>query len=95
MDRDGRFLGPDCILTWIYVHLGLRNQKDNASYYSIDEAKAFVSPTTQVIVLENNGIARVHPQPQIMRPHLAGAQDGLGGENVVMTFCATANLRLG
>ncbi|QFT74929.1 DUF3179 domain-containing (seleno)protein [Ruegeria sp. THAF33] len=81
--------------TWVYVHVGLRNQKDNAKYYSIEEAQEFVSPTTQVIVLENNGVARAHPQPQIMRPHLAGTHDGLDGEPVVMTFCAIANLGLG
>lgn len=81
--------------TWVYVHIGLRNQKDKAQYYSIEDAKEFVSPTTQVIVLENNGVARAHPQPQIMRPHLAGTEDGLGGENVVLTFCAIANLGLG
>ncbi|SMP16185.1 DUF3179 domain-containing (seleno)protein [Shimia sagamensis] len=81
--------------TWIYVHLGLRNQKDKAKFYSIEEAKEFVSPTTQVIVLENNGVARAHPQSQIMRPHLAGTEEGLEGENVVMTFCAIANLGLG
>lgn len=81
--------------TWVYVHLGLRNQKDKARFYSIEEAREFVSPTTQVIVLENNGVARAHPQPQIMRPHLAGTKDGLDGENVVLTFCAIANLGLG
>ncbi len=81
--------------TWIYVHLGLRNQKDKALFYSIEDAKEFVSPTTQVIVLENNGVARAHPQSQIMRPHLAGTKEGLDGENVVLTFCAIANLGLG
>lgn len=81
--------------TWVYVHLGLRNQKDSARYYSIEEAQEFVSPTSQVIVLEKNGIARAHPQAQIMRPHLAGTEQGLEGENVVMTFCAIANLGLG
>lgn len=81
--------------TWIYVHLGLRNQKDNARFFDIEEAKEFVSPTTQVIVLVNNGVARAHPQPQIMRPHLAGTNDGLDGEDVIMTFCAIANLGLG
>lgn len=81
--------------TWIYVHMGLRNQKDKAQFFDIEEAKEFVSPTTQVIVLEHNGIARAHPQPQLMRPHLAGTPDGLDGENVIMTFCAIANLGLG
>ncbi|MEX0285661.1 MAG: DUF3179 domain-containing (seleno)protein [Paracoccaceae bacterium] len=81
--------------TWIYVHLGLRNQKNTARYYSIEEAQEFVSPTHQVIVVEKDGVARAHPQAQIMRPHLAGSPDGLEGENVVMTFCAIANLGLG
>lgn len=81
--------------TWVYVHLGLRNQKRTARFYSIDEAKEFVSPSSQVIVLEKNGVARAHPQAQIMRPHLAGTEDGLEGENAVMTFCAIANLGLG
>jgi hypothetical protein len=81
--------------TWVYVHLGLRNQKDKARFFDIEEAKDLVSPTTQVIVLVNNGVARAHPQPQIMRPHLAGTKDGLDGEDVVMTFCAIANLGLG
>ncbi|MGI9402865.1 MAG: DUF3179 domain-containing (seleno)protein [Rhizobiaceae bacterium] len=81
--------------TWIYVHLGLRSQKDTARYYGIDEAREFVSPSTQVIVVEKDGIARAHPQAQIMQPHLAGNKDGLKGENVVMTFCGIANLGLG
>ena len=77
---------------YIWVHVGLRNQKDSARYYSIEEAKEYVSPSSQVIVLENNGVARAHPQAQLMRPHLAGNDEGLDGENVVMTYCAMANL---
>jgi len=80
---------------YIWVHVGLRNQKDSASYYSIEEAKEYVSPSSQVIVIENNGIARAHPQAQLMRPHLAGNDEGLDGENVVMTYCAMANLGIG
>lgn len=80
---------------WVWVHVGLRNQKDSAQYFSIDEAGEFVSPSSQVLVLENNGVARAHPQAQIMRPHLAGDDQGLDGENVVMTYCALANLGIG
>ena len=80
---------------YIWVHVGLRNQKDSARYYSIGEAKEYVSPSSQVIVIENNGIARAHPQAQLMRPHLAGNDEGLDGENVVMTYCAMANLGIG
>lgn len=80
---------------YIWVHVGLRNQKESARFYSIKEAKEYVSPSSQVIVLENNGIARAHPQAQLMRPHLAGNDEGLDGENVVMTYCAMANLGIG
>jgi hypothetical protein len=77
---------------YIWVHVGLRNQKDSARYYAIEEAKEYVSPSSQVIVIENNGIARAHPQAQLLRPHLAGNDEGLDGEDVVMTYCAMANL---
>jgi hypothetical protein len=80
---------------WVWVHVGLRNQKDSARYYSIEEARAWVSPSSQVLVLENNGVARAHPQAQLLRPHLAGNDEGLDGENVVMTYCAMANLGIG
>ena len=80
---------------FIWVHVGLRNQKNSARYYSIEEAKEYVSPSHQVIVLENNGVARAHPQAQLLRPHLAGNDEGLDGENVVMTYCAMANLGVG
>ncbi len=80
---------------YIWVHVGLRNQKESARYYSIEEAREYVSPSSQVIVIENNGVARAHPQAQLMRPHLAGNDEGLDGENVVMTYCAMANLGIG
>lgn len=80
---------------WIWVHLGLRNQLNDAKYYAIDEAKSFVSPSNQVVVIEKDGVARAHPDSQILRPHLAGNDEGLAGEDVVMTYCAMANLGIG
>lgn len=80
---------------YVWVHIGLRNQKNTAKYYSIEKAKEWVSPSSPVLVLENNGVARAHPDAQIMRPHLAGNDEGLDGENVVMTYCAMANLGIG
>jgi hypothetical protein len=88
-------LGLFYVFPWVYVHLGLRNQKDSARFFSIEEAKEYVSPSNPVLVLENNGVARAYPQAQIMRPHLAGNDEGLAGENVVMTYCALANLGIG
>jgi hypothetical protein len=77
---------------WVWVHLGLRNQADTAKFYSIEEAKKFVAPATSVIVIVNNGKARAHSDYELLRPHLAGNDEGLDGENVVMTYCAMANL---
>ena len=83
------------VFPWVYVHLGLRNQINTAKYYSIDEAKESISPSSSVVVIEKDGVARAHPDSQILRPHLAGNEEGLDGENVVMTYCAMANLGIG
>ena len=80
---------------YVWVHLGLRNQLNDAYYAPIDEARKFVGPTAPVIVIDRNGHARAHPDAQIMRPHLAGDAQGLDGEDVVMTYCAMANLGQG
>ena len=80
---------------YVWVHLGLRNQLNDAQYFPIDEARKYVGPTAPVMVIENEGHARAHPDAQIMRPHLAGDEKGLGGEDVVMTYCAMANLGQG
>ncbi|WP_319547031.1 DUF3179 domain-containing (seleno)protein [Ruegeria conchae] len=80
---------------YVWVHLGLRNQLNTAQYFPIDEARKYVGPTAPVMVIDNNGHARAHPDAQIMRPHLAGNENGLGGEDVVMTYCAMANLGQG
>ena len=51
-----------------------------------------MAPASEVLVIENGGRARAHPDYEMMRPHLAGNDAGLNGENVVMTYCAMANL---
>jgi hypothetical protein len=80
---------------WVWVHVGLRNQKNDAKYFSVEEAAKFVGPSNSVMVIENDGVARAHPDAELMRPHLAGNAQGLAGENVVMTYCAMANLGVG
>jgi len=80
---------------YVWVHVGLRNQKNTAQYLPVKEAMEWVSPSSPVLVIENNGVARAHPDAQIMRPHLAGNSEGLNGENVIMTYCAMANLGIG
>ena len=77
---------------WVWLHLGLRNQQDRARYYSIEEARGYVRGEESVIVIENNGEARAHPDYHIKRPHLAGTPEGLGGENVILTYCCMTHL---
>lgn len=83
------------IFPWVWVHIGLRNQLESAKYYSIQEAAKIISPGSNMLVMENNGVARAHPDSQLLRSHLAGDSKGLDGENVVMTYCAMANLGVG
>lgn len=77
---------------WVWLHVGLRNQQNSATYYSIEEAQAYLRPDESVIVIENNGEARAHSDYHIKRPHLAGSPEGLGGENVIMTYCCMTHL---
>ena len=53
---------------WVWVHVGLRNQKDRARYFPIDWAWEWIAPSTQLVVMENNGVARGHPDAQTLRP---------------------------
>ncbi|MEH6581199.1 MAG: DUF3179 domain-containing (seleno)protein [Halioglobus sp.] len=81
---------------WVFVHIGLRNQQSNAAFYSIEEAKKYVRSDESVIVLENNGEARAHPDYHMKRPHLVGTSEGLGGDrDVILTYCAMTHLGLG
>jgi len=80
---------------YVWVHFGLRNQIDSARFYSIEEAQRYVNPSSSVLVMENGGVARAHPDHALLRPHLAGDSEGLNGEDVVMTYCAMANLGIG
>ncbi|MEH6550538.1 MAG: DUF3179 domain-containing (seleno)protein [Pseudomonadales bacterium] len=77
---------------YIWLHCGLRNQQNRAKYYSIEEARDYVRDDESVIVLENNGEARAHPDFHIKRPHLAGNPEGLGGENIIITYCCMTHL---
>ena len=79
---------------YVWLHIGMRHQSRNAKYYPIEEARSFVSPSNSVLVIENKGIARAHPDGQVLRPHIAGNKDGFGGEDVIMTYCGMSNLGL-
>ncbi len=83
-------LGVLYAFPYVWVHLGLRNQQHDASFYPLHEAALRVSPQASVLVLEHEGVARAYPDYELMRPHLAGNAEGLAGESVVMTYCAMA-----
>ena len=80
---------------WLWIHVGLRHQQFSARYVTASEAAARIRPDESVIVIEHNGHARAHADNQIWRPHLAGTPEGLGGENVIMTYCAMSHLGIG
>jgi len=81
---------------YVWLHVGLRHQRDKAQYYNLDEARKFINPSTSVLVIENAGDARAHSDYDLSRPHLASTPDGLGGEkNVIIAYCSMANLGMG
>lgn len=82
------------VFPYVWLHIGMRHQSRTAKYFPIEKARSFVSPSNSVLVIENNGIARAHPDGQVLRPHIAGNKDGFGGEDVVMTYCGMSNLGL-
>ena len=77
---------------YINPSIMMRAQQSNARYYTIVEAKKHLRPETSLIVIEAKGEARGHPDDHILRPHVAGTKDGLGGENVVMTYCGLTHM---
>ncbi len=77
---------------YINPSIMMRAQQHNARYYTIAEAKKELAPETSLIVMDAHGVARGHPDDHILRPHVAGTEDGLGGENVVMTYCGLTNM---
>ncbi|MEH6581183.1 MAG: DUF3179 domain-containing (seleno)protein [Halioglobus sp.] len=72
----------------------MRTQQYNATYVSIEEARSFVTRDYEVMVIENEGVARAHTDYEMWRPHVVGNEKGLNGENVVLTYCAMTNLGL-
>lgn len=77
---------------YINPSIMMRAQQYNARYYTIEDAKKHLTPDTSLIVIEASGEARGHPDDHILRPHVAGTKDGLGGENVVMTYCGLTHM---
>jgi hypothetical protein len=82
------------LFPYIWLHTGMRTKTDHAEYYSLKEARQFVSPSNEVLVMVNSGIARAHPGAELLRPHVVGNAQGFGGADVQMTYCGMSNLGL-
>jgi len=87
-------------VTWFIFIVGgyfnpgwmMRTQQNTARFVSIEQAKEFIHRDQEVLVIEHNGEARAHTDYELWRPHVVGTQDGLGGENIVLSYCAMTNL---
>ncbi len=77
---------------YINPHLMMRTRMKNGIFVPIEQAKHYYAADESVIVIEINGEARAHSDIQLLRPHVAGNGQTLGGEEVVMTYCGLTNL---
>ncbi|MEH6473618.1 MAG: DUF3179 domain-containing (seleno)protein [Halopseudomonas sp.] len=62
----------------------------DANYVTVAEADKILSDQEVVYAVEINGDVKGYPRTHLEIPHIAGAN--IGGEEVVMTFCALSNL---
>lgn len=76
------FLAPSYVM--------FRTQQHTARYVSVAEAAAELADDAEVIAVEIDGDARAFPHRWIQRPHVAG--DVVGGEPILMTYCALSHL---
>ena len=61
-----------------------------ANYVTVAEADKLLADDEVIYAVEINGEAKGYPKRHLEIPHIAGAE--IGGEEVVMTFCALSNL---
>jgi len=81
------------IMNWFVPYFWLRAEQHVATFITISEADALLSEDADVFVLVVNDEARAYPRDWMMLPHIAG--DTVGGEEVVMTYCALSDLPRG
>ena len=80
------------VTNYFVPEIWLRGHHHMAEFVSVPEADAILEDDADVFVIEINGEARAYPRDWMMIPHIAG--DTVGGEEVVMTYCALSNLPL-
>ncbi len=78
------------IINWFVPYIWLRAEQHNATFIAIAEADALLNDEEDVLVLEINGDARAYPREWMQLPHFAGHE--VGGEQVVMSYCALSDL---
>ena len=61
-----------------------------ANYVTVAEADKLLSDNAVIYAVDINGEVKGYPRKHLEIPHIAGAE--IGGEEVVMTFCALSNL---
>ena len=84
--------GTIFVTNYFVPEVWLRGHHHTATFIPVSEADALLEDDADVFVLEINGEARAYPRDWMMLPHIAG--DTVGGEDVVMTYCALSNLPL-
>ena len=83
-------VGMIFVINYFVPYIWLRGHHHTAEFISVSEADAMLVDEDDVLVLEIEGEARAYPRDWMMLPHIAG--DTVGGEEVVMTYCALTNL---
>ena len=72
-------------------YIMMRPRQDDGVFVSVEEATRHVRSNESVIVYEIDGIARAHPDAQVLRPHVASGEP-INDQDVVMTYCGLTNL---
>jgi hypothetical protein len=72
-------------------HIMMRPRQENSVFVNIEQARTYVRDHESVIVYELDGVARAHPDQQVLRPHVAGGAP-VNDKEVVMTYCGLTNL---
>jgi hypothetical protein len=83
-------LGMVIVTNYFVPYIWLRGHHHTAEFISVLEADVLLEDSDDVFVLEIDGEARAYPRDWMMVPHIAG--DTVGGDEVVMTYCALTNL---
>ena len=84
--------GTIFVTNFFVPELWLRGHHHTATFIPVSEADELLEDDADVFVLEIGGEARAYPRDWMLLPHIAG--DTVGGEDVVMTYCALSNLPL-